>query len=44
MPIVVTEFGIVSGPVRPEHSSNALKPILVTEFGMVNEPVSPEQF
>ena len=39
LPIVVTEFGMVSGPVKPWQYAKAKLPIVVTEFGMVRLPV-----
>ena len=41
LPIVVTLFGMVNDPVKPEQFRNALVPIDVTLFGMVNVPVNP---
>ena len=42
--IVITEFPIISEPVKPEQPSNAELAIVVTEFGMSKEPVKPLQY
>ena len=41
--MVVTEFGMVRGPVKPAQPLNALLPIEVTELPRVKEPVNPLQ-
>jgi hypothetical protein len=38
--IVVTELGIVIGPVNPEQFSNRLLLMMVSELGNVREPVN----
>jgi len=40
-PILITELGILNGPVKLLHPLNALSPIDVSPAGKVNVPVSP---
>ena len=40
--MVVTEFGMMRLPVKPEQFEKASFPMVVTEFGMVRLPVKPE--
>ena len=40
---MVTEFGMISEPVKPVHIPKVLYSIEVMEFGMVSDPVKPVQ-